>query len=75
MALNLYQFFILPFWLLPGNRVWAWTLLPAALLTNPFWSLIHEAIHDLFHPRRPVNVVFRPCSRYGCSARRFAFYG
>ncbi|HVR15598.1 MAG TPA: fatty acid desaturase [Candidatus Limnocylindrales bacterium] len=58
MALNLYQFFILPFWLLPKNRAWAWTLLPAALLTNPFWSLIHEAIHDLFHPRRPVNVVF-----------------
>ena len=58
MALNLYQFFILPFWLLPKNLAWAWTLLPAALLTNPFWSLIHEAIHDLFHPRRPVNVVF-----------------
>ena len=74
MALNLYQFFILPFWLLPKNRAWAWTLLPAALLTNPFWSLIHEAIHDLFHPRRPVNVVLAVFSLC-CSARRFAFYG
>jgi fatty acid desaturase len=26
-------------------------------LTNPFWSLIHEAIHDLFHPNRRVNAV------------------
>lgn len=54
-ALNLYQFFILPLSLLPRDRSWAWTLVPLALLTNPFWSLIHEAIHDLFHPARPVN--------------------
>ena len=40
------------------NANWAWTLLPLALLTNPFWSLIHEAIHDLFHPNKPVNAFF-----------------
>lgn len=57
-ALNLYQFFILPLWLLPRNPVWGWTLVPAALLTNPFWSLIHEAIHDLFHPERVINAFF-----------------
>jgi len=57
-ALNLYQCFVLPLWLLPRNSLWAWTLLPAALLTNPFWSLIHEAIHDLFHARRGVNLFF-----------------
>jgi fatty acid desaturase len=56
--LNLYQFFVLPLWLLPGNSLWAWTLVPVALLTNPYWSLIHEAIHDLFHPRRGVNAFF-----------------
>lgn len=54
-AANLYQFFVLPLWLLPVNTAWAWTLLPLALLTNPFWSLIHEAIHDLFHPNRAIN--------------------
>jgi len=58
IALNLYQFFILPVWLLPAAPGWAWTLLPLALLTNPFWSLIHEAIHDLFHPNRQVNAGF-----------------
>lgn len=58
VALSLYQFFILPVWLLPGNSRWAWMLVAAALLTNPFWSLIHESIHDLFHPRREVNAFF-----------------
>ena len=58
MALNLYQFFILPFWLLPRESRLGMDAFTAALLTNPFWSLIHEAIHDLFHPRRRVNVFF-----------------
>jgi fatty acid desaturase len=31
---------------------------PLALLNNPFWSLIHEAIHDLFHPKRWINLSF-----------------
>jgi fatty acid desaturase len=55
IALNLYQFIVLPLWLLPAAPAWGWTLLPVALLTNPFWSLIHEAIHDLLHPNRRVN--------------------
>jgi fatty acid desaturase len=54
-AANLYQFFILPLCFLPVNTAWAWTLVPLALLTNPFWSLIHEAIHDLFDPNRAIN--------------------
>ena len=54
-AINLYQFLILPLWLLPGNPAWGWTLLPLAFLNNPYWSLIHEAIHDLFHPSRKAN--------------------
>ena len=55
VAVNLYQFFILPLWLLPDGPAWAWTLLPLVFLNNPYWSLIHEAIHDLFHPGRKVN--------------------
>jgi fatty acid desaturase len=44
--------------LLPRSLLWAWTILPLALLTNPFWSLIHEAIHELFHPNRGANAFF-----------------
>jgi fatty acid desaturase len=55
IAVNFYQFIVLPLWLLPDNGAWAWTLLPLAFLNNPFWSLIHEAIHDLFHTNRTVN--------------------
>jgi fatty acid desaturase len=55
LAANLFQFFILPLLLLPASRWWALALLPLAALNNPYWSLIHEAIHDLFHPSRRVN--------------------
>lgn len=54
---NLFQFVLLPSWLLPIDVRWGFTLLPLALLTNPFWSLIHEAIHDLLHPNRRINGV------------------
>jgi len=56
-AVNLFQFVMLPLWLLPKDVRWAWTLALLAVLTNPFWSLIHEAIHDLFHPNRTVNAL------------------
>ncbi len=55
VAVNVFQFFVLPLWLLPKGLHWAWVVVPLALLTNPFWSLIHEAIHDLFHPKRAIN--------------------
>lgn len=58
IAVNLFQFIVLPLWLLPASMNWGWTLLPLALLTNPFWSLIHEAIHDLFNPSKTVNGFF-----------------
>lgn len=58
IAINLYQFIYLPLNLLPVSMSWAWTLVPLALLTNPFWSLIHETIHDLFHPNPVVNAFF-----------------
>ncbi len=57
-GVNLYQFFVLPIWLLPSSAGWAWTLLPLALLNNSYWSLIHEAIHDLFHPVSRINMLF-----------------
>jgi fatty acid desaturase len=58
LSVSLYQFFILPLCLLPLNPVWAWTVVPLAFLNNPYWSLIHEAIHDLFHPAQSINAAF-----------------
>jgi fatty acid desaturase len=55
VAVNLYQLFFLPLVLLPSSRWWALTLVPLALLNNPFWSLLHEAIHDMLHPSRRAN--------------------
>ena len=55
--INLYQFFILPIYLLPVSPWWALTLVPVAAMSNPFWSLIHEAVHDMFHPSAALNRV------------------
>ena len=52
---NAYLWFLLPLFFLPASPWWAATLLPLALLNNPYWSLIHEAIHEMFHPSRRVN--------------------
>ena len=54
---NLLQFFILPLWLLPSSRWWALMVFPLAVLNNPFWALIHEAIHDIFHRSAKVNTA------------------
>jgi fatty acid desaturase len=58
IAVNVFQFIVLPTSLLPVTSNWGWLLLPLALLTNPFWSLIHEAIHDLFNANKSVNSFF-----------------
>jgi fatty acid desaturase len=57
LLLNIYQYFLLPIGLLPHGLWWSLTLIPVAALSNPFWSLIHEAIHDLLHPSPRVNAL------------------
>ena len=57
-ALHVGQYFILPACLFPSHFHWAWILVPIALLNNPYWSLLHEAIHDLFYPDSRVNMFF-----------------
>jgi fatty acid desaturase len=44
-ALSLAQLFVVPLWLIPANPAWGWLLLTVPLMTTPFWSLVHEAIH------------------------------
>jgi fatty acid desaturase len=56
IGVNLLEYFVLPIYLLPRDSRWAWLLLPIVLLSNPFWSLIHEAIHDLLHANKSVNL-------------------
>jgi fatty acid desaturase len=57
-ALNLGQFFLVPLFLLARDSRWGWVLVPIALLNNPYWSLLHECIHDLFYPGTRVNTLF-----------------
>ena len=56
--LNLVQFFILPLYLLPKSLWWSLFLIPIACFTNPFWALVHEAIHDSFNFSGRINLVF-----------------
>jgi fatty acid desaturase len=55
VLLAVYQLFLLPIYLLPLSLGWGVTLVPIAALSNPFWSLIHEAIHDMLYPSPRLN--------------------
>ncbi|SOX55375.1 hypothetical protein MAAFP003_4067 [Mycobacterium ahvazicum] len=49
------QLLVLPLWLLPADPGFGWLLAPIALLSMPFWSLIHEAIHGTLMRQRKWN--------------------
>jgi fatty acid desaturase len=53
-----FQLVVLPIWLLPIDAAWGWLMVPMALLANPFWSVIHEAIHGLLLNDRKWNDRF-----------------
>jgi len=53
--LNIYQLCVLPTLLIPANPWWGLTLLPIALLTTLFWSVIHESIHGVLSPNKTIN--------------------
>lgn len=57
LLVNVFQLFILPLWLLSRSFWWGAALVPLAAMTNPFWSLIHEAIHDLFSSSSQLNTA------------------
>ena len=57
-VLSAFQLFVLPLWLIPLNPAWAWALLSMPLMTTPFWSLVHEAIHGTLLPARARNDRF-----------------
>lgn len=45
LTISVFQLFVIPLLLLPRDIDWGWVLVPLALTTTPFWSLIHEAVH------------------------------
>lgn len=55
LLVSVFQLFALPLWLLPTDPRWAWSVLPVILMSTPFWSLIHEAIHGCLFPARAWN--------------------
>lgn len=57
LALHLFALLIVPLALLPLSRWWGLALLPVALLSNPLWSLTHEAIHGQLASSRRGNEI------------------
>lgn len=57
VLVNIFQFFILPIYLLPRSMWWGLILVPFAALNNALWALIHESIHDLFSSSSRINTA------------------
>ncbi|MDH6129719.1 hypothetical protein P3T39_006712 [Kitasatospora sp. GP82] len=55
VSVGLFQLFLLPHWLPHLGTVRGWVLAPLVLLTTPFWSLVHEAIHGTLLTERSWN--------------------
>lgn len=47
--------FALPLWLLPRDPAWGWLILPAVLMSNPWWAFVHEALHGVMFDDRRWN--------------------
>ena len=56
-VLTLGALILVPWLLLPLDARWGFLLIPVALLTNSFWALHHEAIHNGFHLDRRRNAL------------------
>lgn len=54
---NLFQLFILPLYILPRDSRWGVAVIFLAMLNNPFWALLHEAIHGVFHHSARLNLA------------------
>jgi fatty acid desaturase len=54
---NVLQLFILPLYLPHKSAHWSLVIIPMSVLNNPFWALIHEAIHDVFSSSSRSNAA------------------
>ncbi|HRQ65143.1 MAG TPA: fatty acid desaturase [Xanthomonadaceae bacterium] len=57
LVLHALALLAVPLWLLPMSAAWILVLILPALLSPMLWSLIHEAVHGLLHPRPGVNAL------------------
>ncbi|HEX2590712.1 MAG TPA: fatty acid desaturase [Rhizomicrobium sp.] len=57
-AIGLFVYYGLPLALLPLSPWFALLLIPAILTTTTNWALMHEAIHNNFHPDGRINNAF-----------------
>jgi len=57
IALQTFQLFVLPIWLLPQSAYWGLLLLIPAVLTTSWWAFIHEAIHGCLFSNKPLNKI------------------
>lgn len=55
IGINIFCWFVIPI-LAINNWLWLMCWIPALLLSNTMWALIHEAIHCIFHPNKSVNL-------------------
>lgn len=58
ILLQLFQFFILPIYLLPKGTRWDYLVILLAFTITPLWALLHEAIHGIFNSSSRLNRVF-----------------
>ncbi|HEY5047649.1 MAG TPA: fatty acid desaturase [Rhizomicrobium sp.] len=55
LGIGLFQLLAVPAILAHSSIWWAFLLIPCALSTTTYWSLIHEAIHRLLAPNERLN--------------------
>lgn len=55
ILINIFQFFLLPFYLLPQNQLWALSIVLLIPFNNTMWFLIHEAIHRNLNSNSRLN--------------------
>ena len=74
ISLNLFQFFILPLYLLPKSLWWSVFLIPIACLNNPFWALFTRRSTTRSIPSAGLTWFSEDGSPFFL-ARLFTFYG
>ena len=57
IALQTFQLFVLPVWLLPQSAYLGLLLIIPAVLTTSWWAFIHEAIHGCLFSNKPLNKI------------------
>lgn len=55
IAVYIFQYYILPLYLLPNNEYWALLLIIPLFFNNSIWALMHEGVHRILVPKKIFN--------------------